>query len=159
VTPFDVWRCGVSLAEAVEGTDAGRRWTETRTRVLGAFHRLQTDPRSPLFDRVESTLRVQALAADWQEQMHLLEDAREVVRRRLSSGELFGCGFVGCGGQPQQLAAVPPETWREATNIDWDTGGVTGKGSTFADVRVVPRPQEWLTDDGEPDAVGCRPAD
>jgi hypothetical protein len=158
VTPFDLWHCGISLAEAVERTDAGRRGIEMRARVLGVCRRLQNDPRLPLFDRVESILWVQGLAAAWEEQLRLLEEAREVVRRRLSSGELFGCGFVGCGDQTQQLAAVPPETWHDSKNIDWDVGRVTGKASTFADVRVVPRPQEGLTDGGEANAVGCRPA-
>jgi hypothetical protein len=129
-----------------------------RARVLDACRRLQNDPRLPLFDRVESTLWVQSLAADWEEQIRLLEEAREVVRERLSSGELFGCGFVGCGDQPQQLAAIPPETWHDAANIDWDAGSVTDKTSTFADVRVVPRPKEALTKDSELGAVGCRPA-
>lgn len=158
MTPFEVWRCGVSLAAAVEGTDAGRHGSEMRARVLATLRRLQNDPRTPLLDRAESILWLQNLAADWEEQMRLLEEAREVVRRRLYSGELFGCGFVGCGDQPQQLVAVPPETWHDATNIDWDLGEVTGKGRTFADVRIVPRPQERLPDDGEPDAVDCRPA-
>ena len=158
MTPFDVWRCGLTLAAAVEETDAGRRRTEMHARVLGACRRLRNDPRIPLLDRPESILWLQNLAADWEEETRLLEEAREVVRRRLSSGELFGCGFVRCGDQPQQLAAVPPETWHDAVNIDWDLGEVTSKGRTFADVRVVPRPQERLPDDGEPEAVGCRPA-
>lgn len=158
MTPFDVWRCGTTLTAAVEETEAGRRRAEMRARVLGACRRLQTDPRLQLLDRVESTLWVQSLAADWEEQTRLLEEARETVRRRLSSGKLFACGFVGGRDQPQQLAAIPPETWHDAGNIDWDVGGVTGKGSTFADVRVIPCPQEWLIDEDEPNAVGCRPA-
>jgi hypothetical protein len=127
-----------------------------RARVLADCHRLHNDPRLPLFDRIESTLWAQSLAADWEEQMRLLEEAREVIRERLSSGELFGCGFVGCGDQPQQLAAIPPETWRDATNIDWDLGRVRNKVSVFADVRVVPRPQETLFDNSKADAVGYR---
>jgi hypothetical protein len=159
VTPFDVWRGGLTLTEAVERTDAGRRCIEMRSRVLGLCRRLQNDPRLPLFDRVESTLWVHGLAADWEEQSRLLEEAREMVRRRLCSGELFGCGFVGCGDQPQQLVAVPPEAWHDPENIDWDAGGVRDKTGTFADIRVVPRPQEGLIKDGGRNAVGCRPAD
>lgn len=158
MTPFDVWRSGISLAEAVERTDAGRRWTEMRARVLGVCRRLQNDPRLPRLDRAESIRWVQDLAADWEEQLRLLEEAREVVRRLLSSGALFGCGFVGCGDQAQQLAAVPPETWNDPENIDWEAGGVAGKTATFADVRVVPCPHEGLTDSGEPSVLGCRPA-
>lgn len=144
------------MAEAVEGTEAGRRWTEMRARVLAACHRLHNDPRLPLFDRVESTLWAQSLAADWEEQIRLLEEAREVVRGRLSSGELFGCGFVGCGDQPQQLAAVPPETWHDEANIDWDLGRVRIKGRVLAEVRVVQRAQEHLFDNSKAKAAGCR---
>jgi hypothetical protein len=156
VTPFDVWRGGLTLAEAVEGTEAGRRWAEMRARVLADCHRLHNDPRLPLFDRIESTLWAQRLAADWEEQIRLLDEAREVVRNCLSSGKLFGCGFVGCGNQPQQLAVVPPETWRDEAHIDWDLGRVRTKGSVFSDVRVVPRPQETLFDNSKAKAVGWR---
>jgi hypothetical protein len=127
-----------------------------RARVLAACRHLQNDPCLRLFDRVESTLWVQDLAANWEEQIRLLEEAREAVRACLSSGELFGCGFVGCGDQPQQLAAVPPETWHDGANIDWDLGRVRTKGSLFADVRVVPRPQENLFDNSKASPAGYR---
>lgn len=149
MTPYEVWQRGMTLAEVVEGSEAGRQWLAKRAHVLEDCHRLQIDPRSPLFDRIESITRLQALAGAWEEQKRLLEEAREGVRQRLCSGDLLACGFVGGDDQPQQLAPVPPELWHYASTIDWDSGGVAGHARRFVDVRVFrrSRQQERLDSD------------
>jgi hypothetical protein len=147
------------LARMVEASEAGRRSAEKRARVLDACRRLQNDPPGPLFDRIESTVRLQALAEEWEEQIALLEEAREAIRHRLCSGELLACGFVGNSDQPQQLAAVPPEMWHHPAQIDWDGGGVARPARAFVDVRVIPRPQGRLHGDDAPAPTGSRLAD
>jgi hypothetical protein len=137
MTPFDLWRSGISLADTVGRSETGRLWAKRRAEVLAAYRRLQNDPRSPLFDRLESTARLQALAQEWEEQKILLEEAREAVRRRLCTGELRACGFVGEPGHSQQLAAVPPEIWRDNRHIDWDGGEVSDGVVRFLDIRIV----------------------
>ncbi len=145
----------MTLAEVVETSEIGRHWAETRARVLKDCHRLQIDPRSPLFDRIESISRLQALAEAWQEQGFLLEEARESVRQRLCKGDLGACGFVGNGAQPQQLVALPPEMWNEANAIDWDSGSMVAHSNVFVDIRVVPRPRERL--EGDPASTPLAP--
>lgn len=152
MTPYQLWQRGMPLPEVVASSETGRQWAEKHADVVAACRHLQSDPRSPLFDRIESITRVQALAKAWQEQMSLLDEARERVKQRLCSGDLLACGFVGDSSQPQQLAAVPPQMWRHADAIDWDGGAVEGQGRRFVDVRVVPRPsqQERLDTEGTP---------
>lgn len=149
MTPYKVWQRGMTLTEVVEDSEVGRRWLAKRAHVLDDCHRLQIDPRSPLFDRIESITLLQALAGAWEEQMALLEEAREGVRERLCSGALLACGFVGDGDQPQQLAAVPPEMWHHASTIDWDGGGIAGHACRFIDVRVFPRSRQQKRLDSE----------
>jgi hypothetical protein len=138
-TPYDVWRQGFTLTEALGRFVGGDAWSAEHARVMAAFDRLRTDPRSPLIDRPETATRLQDLAEDWQRLARLLQQARNDLVRRLALGELFAVGFVGTtsDGGAETLQPIPPTAWQANPEVDWDASRADVGSVRYSDIRVL----------------------
>ena len=141
VTPYDLWRHGVRLTEAMHRHGGGDAWAAEHAQVVAAFDRLRTDPRSPLLERMEATVRLQALAAAWERQERLLQAARDDLVARLAGGALIAVGFVGqaSGGDTETLRPVPPAAWNGCPAVDWERSRLVAGAIRYTDVRVMDR--------------------
>jgi len=147
--PFKVWQDGLTLADALDRFANGDSWNRSKSRVMDRFDQLRTDPRSPLSDRAESTVRLQDMARAWEEQARLLEELRARLIGQLSAGELLAVGFAVETASSSRLTIVPRETWIDATTIDWDRSAIQEKDFAFIGVRVLPPRQHQLYRNGQ----------
>ena len=142
--PFDLWRGGFTLTDALDRFADGGSWLRSTSRVMDRFDRLRTDPRSPLSDRVEATVRLQDMARAWEEQARLLEELRARLIGHLHAGDLLAVGFTVERASTSRLVIVPREAWANVTAIDWDRSALQAKNLAFIEVRVLAPRQNRL---------------
>ena len=137
---LQAWRNGLVLADALDRFAGGRRWSECNSRIMGQFDHLHTDPRNPLSERVEATVRLQDMARDWEKQERLLEHVRTQLIDQLRVSTLLGLGFIRETTASSKLTIVPPEAWTDVSVIDWERSRIASKTMQFMDVRILPSP-------------------
>lgn len=142
--PFEVWQDGLTLANALDRFANGEAWSRCNSRVMYRFDQLRTDPRSPLSERVEATVRLQDLARACEEQARLLEELRARLIDQLRAGDLLAVGFTVDPASSSKLAVVPREDWANALGIDWECSGLHGHERIFVDVRVLASPTRQI---------------
>lgn len=147
--PFEVWQDGLTLANVLDRFANGGEWSRRKSRIMDRFDQLRTDPRSPLADRVEATVRLQDMARAWEEQARLLEELRARLIDQLHAGELLAVGFTVEPASSSKLAIVPREDWASAVGIDWECSGLQGRDRTFVDVRVLAPPTRQVENNRE----------
>ena len=153
VGPFELWRGGFTLPEALDRFADGRSWLRSKSRVMDRFDRLRTDPRSPMSDRVETTVRLQDMARAWEEQARLLEELRARLIGRLHAGELPALGFTVESASTSRLTIIPGKAWTNANTIDWDRSAIQAKDFAFMGVRIL-APRQHRLHDGARETIG-----
>jgi hypothetical protein len=142
--PFEVWEGGLTLADALHRFADGGSWLRSKSRVMDRFDRLRTDPRSPMSDRVEATVRLQEMARAWEEQARLLEELRARLIGQLHAGELLAVGFIVETASTSRLTILPSEAWTNTTTIDWDRSAIQARDFAFIGVRILAPRQHRL---------------